>query len=85
MTNYDDPKEAAIAFVSKLKPHPNASYIMELEGLLDHYKNLGKDELALDMEKLEYRIEKLEALENAGVDNWSGYSEAVGEYDENND
>ena len=85
MTNYDDPKEAATAFVRNLKLHPNASYIVELEGLLNHFKNLGKEELALDMEKLWWRVQKLEALENAGVDNWAGYAEAMGEYDENND
>ncbi len=83
MTNYDDPKEAAIAFINKLRKNLNFSYIMELEGLLNHFKNLGKDELGDYIEKLEYRSEKLEALENAGVDNWAGYSEAMGEYDEN--
>ena len=41
MTNWEDPREAAIAFVGKLKPHPNASYVMELQTLLEHYQNKG--------------------------------------------
>ena len=44
MTNWEDPREAAIAFVSNLKPPPNASYVMQLECMLKDYYARGKGE-----------------------------------------
>ena len=80
--NYIEQTDPRLDYVTSLATAGRTTYVPSSDNIV--CVKLAQDVLTLRKEVafLEHRVEKLDALEAAGVDNWDGYADAMEDIDD---